>query len=116
MLAVIGASAWLWIAHLGWRLKAALGTPKLSAVISFLFVCLTIPVLIFILLYNYHTNSASIAATLRDNVVRTNQASIENTENFIQPIAGALRLLQPLPLTIPISFAPSRAGSFFIER
>ena len=61
--------------------------------ISVLFVCLTIPVLIFILLYNYHTNAASIAATLRDNVARTNQASIENTENFIQPIAGALRLL-----------------------
>jgi len=87
LLAVAVATTWLWIAYLGRRLKAALGTPKLSAAISFLFICL------FILIYNYHTNSASIVATLRDNVERTNQASIENIENFIQPIAGALRLL-----------------------
>ena len=110
LLAVAGASTWLWIAYLGRRLKAALGTPKLSAVISFLFICLTIPALIFILLYNYHTNSASIAATLRDNVARTNQASIENIENFIQPIAGALRLLAAAAATDPSFFRtePSR--------
>ena len=44
---------------------------------SGLFVCLSIPVLIFILLYNYWHNSAAIAATLNDDVAKTNQASIE---------------------------------------
>ena len=102
--------AWLWIGVVGRRLKAALGTPRLNAVISVLFVCLTIPILIFILLYNYHTNASSIAATLRANVAKTNQASIENTENFIQPIAGALRLLAATAAVDPNFFRtePSR--------
>jgi class 3 adenylate cyclase/ABC-type nitrate/sulfonate/bicarbonate transport system substrate-binding protein len=110
LLAVAAASTWLWIAYLGRRLKTTLGTPKLSAVISFLFICLTIPALIFILLYNHHTNSASITATLRDSVDRTNRASIENIENFIQPIAGALRILAAAAAVDPSVFRtePSR--------
>jgi class 3 adenylate cyclase len=75
------------------RLGAALGTPKLSSVMSILFVCLSIPILIFILLYNYRTNSAAIVATLREQVARTNLTSVENTQNLIQPAAAALQLL-----------------------
>ena len=73
------------------RLGAALGTPKLSSVMSILFVCLSIPILIFILLYNYRTNSAAIVATLREQVARTNLTSVENTQNLIQPAAAALQ-------------------------
>jgi adenylate cyclase len=75
------------------RLGAAIGTPKLSSVMSILFVCLSIPILIFILLYNYRTNSAAIVATLREQVARTNLTSVENTQNLIQPAAAALQLL-----------------------
>jgi hypothetical protein len=35
-------------------LAAVLETPKLSAVMALMFVCLSIPILVFILLYNYH--------------------------------------------------------------
>ena len=39
-------------------LHGALATPKLSAVMSLLFVSLSIPILIFILVYNYNRTSA----------------------------------------------------------
>ncbi len=53
------------------QIGVALGTPKLSSVMSILFVCLSIPILIFILLYNYRTNSAAIVATLHEQVAKT---------------------------------------------
>ena len=83
---------------------------------SVLFVCLSIPILIFILLYNYHTNSVAIVSTLRETVAKTNQASIESTENLIQPVASTLRLLAAPRPPIPRSFEPSRAEIFSIRR
>jgi len=67
--------------------------PKLSAVMAAFFVCLTIPVLIFILAYNYYRNSEAIMATLKDDVAKTRQASIENVEGMIRDVTGTLRLL-----------------------
>ena len=86
------------------RVGTAFGTPKLSSVMSILFVCLSIPILIFILLYNYRTNSAAIAAALREQVARTNLASVENAQNLIQPAAAALRLLATATGTDPDRF------------
>ena len=43
---------------------------RLSAVMSALFVLLSIPVLIFILAYNYRQNAAAINATLNDVVTQ----------------------------------------------
>jgi adenylate cyclase len=104
LLGVVSILVWVWITILGRRLKVALATPKLSAVMSVLFVCLSIPVLIFILLYNYHTNSVAIVSTLHEDVARTNQASIENTEGFIQPVASTLRLLAAAAAADPAFF------------
>jgi adenylate cyclase len=58
-----------------------------------LFVCLSIPVLIFIMLYNYQKNSAAIVVTLDQAVAKTMQVSIESAEDLINPVAGTLRLL-----------------------
>jgi ABC-type nitrate/sulfonate/bicarbonate transport system substrate-binding protein len=69
---------WLCITLLGDRLRAVIGKPTLSVVMSLLFVGLSIPILIFILLYNYRTNSAAILSTLREEVAKSNQASIDN--------------------------------------
>jgi len=66
---------------------------RLSAVMSGLFVLLSIPVLIFILAYNYRQNAAAINATLNDVVTKTKQVSIEDAENLINPVAATLRLL-----------------------
>lgn len=74
-------------------ITAALGKPKLSTVMSLLFVFLTIPILIFILLYNYHKNSIAIVSTLHEQVAKTKQASIESAENLVRPVASTLRLV-----------------------
>jgi adenylate cyclase len=78
-----------WISH---RRELAPKKLKLSAVMAAFFVCLTIPVLIFILAYNYYRNSEAIMATLKDEVAKTGQASIENVEGMISGVTGTLRL------------------------
>src|SRR6202008_3240895 len=53
------------LARLGVRpLFAAIGRPKLSLIMSLLFIGLSIPILIFILIYNYSKNSAAIGSIL----------------------------------------------------
>jgi adenylate cyclase len=89
---------------------AALATPKLSAVISALFVALSIPILIFILLYNHHRTSAAIMANLHEQVAKARLDSIEDAQNLINPVATALRLLSGAAATDPALFRtePSR--------
>jgi adenylate cyclase len=58
-----------------------------------LFVCLSIPILIFILVYNYQRNAAAMVSTLDEAVASTSQVSIESAENFIHPVGETLRLL-----------------------
>ena len=112
LLTIVAALVWLWIAVLGRRLKLALGKPKLSAVMSILFVCLSVPILVFILLYNYHTNSVAMVATLHADVAKTNQASIERTENLIQPVASTLRLLAAAAAADPAFFRTEQSRDF----
>jgi adenylate cyclase len=73
--------------------RFALGKPKLSVIMAALFVCLSIPILIFILAYNYYKTSQTIIATLHEDVAKTRQESIENTESMIHGVAGTLRVL-----------------------
>jgi adenylate cyclase len=75
--------------------------PKLSAIMAVFFVCLSIPILIFILAYNYYRNSEVMVATLKDDVAKTLQASIENVEGMIQGVAGTLRLLAEMVAVDP---------------
>jgi adenylate cyclase len=77
---------------------------RLSAVMSVLFVLLSIPVLIFILAYNYRQNAAAINATLNDVVTKTKQVSIEDAENLINPVAATLRLLAAAAAEDPEEF------------
>src|SRR6185369_7295354 len=88
LLLALGAIAGLlWITLHERHRTSAFGALKLSAVMSAVFVCLSIPILIFILLYNYQRSSAAIILTLREDVAKANQASIENTEILLQPVA-----------------------------
>jgi len=93
LLAFAVAGVWLLIVLLKPRLGSRAGTVRLSTVMSILFVCLSVPILIFILLYNHDKISAAILSTLHEAAARTERTSIENTENLVQPVAGALRLL-----------------------
>jgi adenylate cyclase len=73
----------------------------LSAIMSALFVCLSIPILIFILAYNYYKTSQTIISTLHDEVAKTRQASIENIENMIHGVAGTLQVLSQVAASDP---------------
>jgi ABC-type nitrate/sulfonate/bicarbonate transport system substrate-binding protein len=75
------------------RLVVAMGRPRLSLIMSLLFIGLSIPVLIFILIHNYNKNSAGMVAILNDAVAQTSQAGIERTENLIESTESPLRFL-----------------------
>src|SRR6516225_8493619 len=77
---------------------------RLSAVMSALFVLLSIPVLIFILAYNYRQNAAAINATLNDVVTQTKHVSIDDAGNLINPVAATLRLLAAAAAENPEEF------------
>ena len=85
--------AWLLYKQFIRRIELGLAKPKLSMIMAGLFICLTIPILFFILVYNYQHNSEAIIATLRDDVEKARQAAIENIETMIQNVAGSLRMV-----------------------
>lgn len=75
--------------------------PKLSAIMAGLFVGLSIPILIFILLYSYYRNSEAIIAILHEDVAKTSRASMENVEDMIGGVAATLRLLAEVTAANP---------------
>jgi ABC-type nitrate/sulfonate/bicarbonate transport system substrate-binding protein len=96
------------VCGLGWavyhRYGRKFGALGLNAVMSGLFVLLSIPVLIFILLYNYHETSAAIKATLKDDVAKTKQVSLEEAANLFNPVAATLGLLAATAADNPETF------------
>jgi hypothetical protein len=84
--------------------------PKLSAIMAGFFVCLSIPILIFILLYNYHRNSETMIAILHEDVAKTSRASIENVEAMIGGVAATLRLLAQVTAADPSFFRTERSN------
>jgi class 3 adenylate cyclase/ABC-type nitrate/sulfonate/bicarbonate transport system substrate-binding protein len=93
------------LARLGKRpLVAAMGRPRLSLVISLAFIGLSIPILIFILVYNYSKNSAAIVAALNDAVIQTSQAGVERTQQLIESTESPLRFLAEVAAADPAYF------------
>lgn len=80
---------------------AAIGPPRLSLIMSLLFIGLSIPILIFILIYNYNRNSAGMVSILNEAVTQTSQASVERTENLIDNTESALRFLAQVAASDP---------------
>jgi ABC-type nitrate/sulfonate/bicarbonate transport system substrate-binding protein len=106
---------WLWMFAgtvvgiiLGWVIyrwsSRAFAGLRLSVVMSGLFVVVSIPVLIFILLFNFHQNEAAIRARLSDDVAKTKRASVEDAENLILPVAGTLEQLAAVAAENPEVF------------
>jgi class 3 adenylate cyclase len=73
------------------------------------FVCLSIPILIFILVYNYHRTSVAIMATLHEEVAKTSQASMENVEAMLGGVAGTLSVLVEVTAADPGFFRTERS-------
>ena len=82
-------------------LLAKMGRPKLSLIMSLLFIGLSIPILIFILIYNYSKNSAAIVSILNDAVTQASHAGIERTENLIESTESPLRFLAQVAAADP---------------
>jgi len=70
LLAVGSILLWLSYRWISRRLELAPKKPKLSVIMAAFFVCLSIPILIFILAYNYYRNSEVMLATLNEEVAR----------------------------------------------
>ena len=75
--------------------------PRLSLIMSLLFIGLSIPVLIFILIYNYNKNSAGIISILDEAVAQTSQAGVERTQDLIDNTESPLRFLAELAAADP---------------
>jgi class 3 adenylate cyclase/ABC-type nitrate/sulfonate/bicarbonate transport system substrate-binding protein len=82
-------------------LLATMGRPRLSLIMSLLFIGLSIPVLIFILIYNYNKNSAGMVSILNDAVAQTSQAGVERTQDLIENTESPLRFLAELASADP---------------
>jgi class 3 adenylate cyclase/ABC-type nitrate/sulfonate/bicarbonate transport system substrate-binding protein len=78
-----------------------MGRPRLSLIMSLLFIGLSIPVLIFILIYNYNKNSAGIVSILNEAVAQTSQAGVERTQDLIENTESPLRFLAEVAAADP---------------
>lgn len=66
---------------------------RLSYVMAGLFVCLSIPILIFILVFNHQKNSEAIVTILQEQIAKSRSATIESIENLMRGVGGVLGLL-----------------------
>ena len=66
---------------------------RLSVVMAGLFVCLSIPILIFILSFNHQKNSEVIVSMLQEQIGKSRLATIESIENLMRSVGGVLGLL-----------------------
>src|SRR5205085_4314961 len=90
------------IARLGALLPfVRIGRPRLSLIMSLLFIGLSIPVLVFILIYSYNKNSAGIVSILNEAVAQTSRASVERTQDLIDNTESSLRFLAELAASNP---------------
>src|ERR1700676_4082431 len=91
-------------------LVATMGRPKLSLIMSLLFIGLSIPILIFILIYNYNKNSAGMVTILNDAVAQTSQAGLERTQDLIESTESPLRFLAELASDDPGYFRTEQSN------
>jgi len=91
-------------------LVATIGRPRLSLIMSLLFIGLSIPILIFILIYNYSKNSAAIVSTLNDAAIQTSQAGVERTQDLIERTESPLRFLAEVAATDPGYFRTEQSN------
>ena len=77
---------------------------------SLLFIGLSIPILIFILIYNYNKNSAGMVSILNDAVAQTSRAAVERTENLIDSTETPLRFLAEVAAADPGYFRTEQSN------
>jgi class 3 adenylate cyclase/ABC-type nitrate/sulfonate/bicarbonate transport system substrate-binding protein len=73
--------------------RTIVGKPSLNVVMSALFVCLSIPILIFILVYNHQKNSEAIISMLQEQIAKSRSATMDSIDNLMRGVGGVLGLL-----------------------
>jgi class 3 adenylate cyclase/ABC-type nitrate/sulfonate/bicarbonate transport system substrate-binding protein len=84
--------------------------PRLSLIMSLLFIGLSIPILIFILVYNYNKNSAGMMSILNDAVAQTSRAGVERTQDLIENTESPLRFLAAVASADPGYFRAEQSN------
>jgi class 3 adenylate cyclase/ABC-type nitrate/sulfonate/bicarbonate transport system substrate-binding protein len=82
-------------------LFVTMARPRLSLIMSLLFIGLSIPILIFILMYNYSRNSAAIVSTLNDAVLQASQTGVDRTQDLVENTESPLRFLAEVATADP---------------
>ena len=77
---------------------------RLSLVMAGLFVCLSIPILIFILAFNHRKNSETIVSLLQEQIGKSRFATIESIEALMRGVSGVLGLLSEAVAAQPSFF------------
>jgi class 3 adenylate cyclase/ABC-type nitrate/sulfonate/bicarbonate transport system substrate-binding protein len=77
---------------------------RLSYVMAALFVCLSIPILIFILVFNHQKNGEAIVSILQEQIGKSRSATIESIENLMRGVGGVLGLLAEAAAAQPSFF------------
>jgi class 3 adenylate cyclase/ABC-type nitrate/sulfonate/bicarbonate transport system substrate-binding protein len=89
---------------------ATMRRPRLSLIMSLLFIGLSIPILIFILIYNYNKNAAGMVSILNEAVAQTSQAGVERTQDLIESTESSLRFLAEVAATEPGYFRTEQSN------
>jgi class 3 adenylate cyclase/ABC-type nitrate/sulfonate/bicarbonate transport system substrate-binding protein len=85
--------------------------PRFGHLMSFLFVGLSVPILIFILIYSYQRNSETILATLQKSVEKTSELSVDRLDGMVRRVASVLRMLADKAATQPDYFRTEESRS-----
>ena len=96
-------------------LVRTMGRPRLSLIMSLLFIGLSIPILIFILIYNYTRNSSAIVSSLNAAVTQTSQAGVERTQALIESTEAPLRFLAAIAAADPIYFRSEHSNDLLFR-
>jgi class 3 adenylate cyclase/ABC-type nitrate/sulfonate/bicarbonate transport system substrate-binding protein len=89
---------------------AAMRRLRLSLIMSLLFIGLSIPVLIFILIYNYNKNSAGMVAILNEAVAQSSRAGVERAQDLIENTESPLRFLAEVASADPAYFRTEQSN------
>jgi class 3 adenylate cyclase/ABC-type nitrate/sulfonate/bicarbonate transport system substrate-binding protein len=85
--------------------------PRLSLLMSAMFVGMSIPILIFILIYSYQRNSETILATLQRDVERSSSEAVESLDGMVQQVATVLRMLADAASVDPEYFRSDKSAN-----
>jgi len=83
---------------------------RLSLIMSLLFIGLSIPVLIFILIYNYTKNSAGMVSILNEAVAQASRAGVERTQDLIENTESPLHFLAEVASADPGYFRTEQSN------